>query len=295
MKIGACKRKGVVRCDPDPTKDSFCDFAGAQEKDPEHEVCDGVDNDCDGVADESWDNPDTAPKCSGERCRGVRDEVVQVGSTSVYRYEASRVDATAELQGSSSARPCSRPSVMPWSLVNYEGARAACAKIGMRLCSAGEWGDACKSNHGCGAGSFPYGCSFDPGRCNGAERGAGASVPGGSLGQCTTNAPEIFDLSGNVAEWTSEQRGTFAGRRIFVLRGGSFNNYEPALRCDATLLAFAEDYAFLDAGFRCCSSCAPGQAECGGACVDLGSNDDNCGGCGVICGSPKKCRNGHCE
>jgi hypothetical protein len=295
MGQGECRRKGMSRCQADPKQDAVCDFGGAVLKTPQNEVCDGLDNDCDGVVDESWDNPDGLATCADQRCTGVRDDLVQVGAFWVYRDEASRVDATAEAQGSSSARPCSRPGVMPWSLVNYEGARAACGKVGMRLCSGPEWTAACKGSQGCsGSLYFPYGCDFDPNRCNGAERGTGAAVPTASLNMCVATTTAL-DMSGNVAEWTSEPRGMIGGKRIFLLRGGSFNNYEPALRCESTLLAFGEDYSFTDAGFRCCSQCPPGKAECAGACTDFASDDRNCGACGTVCGAGTRCKNGKCQ
>ena len=118
----------------------------------------------------------------------------------------------------------------------------------------------------------------------------------GSDALCSTvGGSALFDMSGNVAEWTSQQSGMIGSKRIFILRGGSFNNYEPALRCDSSLLAFAEDYSFLDAGFRCCSICAAGSAECQGACVDLASSNSHCGGCGQGCTGGTTCRNGVCQ
>jgi hypothetical protein len=84
------------------------------------------------------------------------------------------------------------------------------------------------------------------------------------------------------------------GKTIYILRGGSFNNYEPALRCDSTLLAFAEDYSFSDAGFRCCSICPAGQAECSGTCFNLANNNNHCGSCTKVCAAGTTCQNGQC-
>jgi hypothetical protein len=38
-----------------------------------------------------------------------------------------------------------------------------------------------------------------------------------------------------------------------------------------------------------------GQADCGGACVDLGSEPSSCGACGVVCGDGATCKNGVCK
>ena len=113
---------------------------------------------------------------------------------------------------------------------------------------------------------------------------------------CTTPArPTLFDMSGNVAEWTSQQSGMVGTKRIFILRGGSFNNYEPALRCDSSLLAFAEDYSFLDAGFRCCSTLRPRPGRVQGACVNLAASNSHCGACGRPARGGTTCRNGVCQ
>jgi hypothetical protein len=296
--LGECRRKGTYKCQADKTLDAICDVTGVPVRTPTHEVCDGLDNDCDGLIDEVWDNPPNMPnllKCGGEDCRGVRDELVQVGSTYMYRYEASRVDATATSQGASVTRACSRPGVMPWSFVNYSQALAACQSIGMRLCTGPEWETACKGNQSCTSDYFPYACTYDATRCNGADRNLDAATATGVQTMCTTTGSSIFDMSGNLAEWTSDQRGMLGSRRIFLLRGGSFNNHEPALRCDSTLLAFAEDYSFADAGFRCCSPCPGGQAACSGGCVNLGTNNNHCGACSSPCASGKTCKNGRCE
>jgi hypothetical protein len=295
---GECRRRGTYRCQADVRADTACDFTGVPVRSPEHETCDGKDNDCDGLVDESWDNPAEVAfaRCGAVACQGVREALAQVGSSYVFRYEASRVDATGAGQGASSSRPCSRAAVMPWTLVNQGQAATACERIGMRLCTATEWTAACKGTQACTAEYFPYACTFDENRCNGAEQERGTAVAVGSEAMCTTvGGTTLYDMSGNVAEWTSQQNGTVNGKRIFILRGGSFNNYQPALRCDSSLLAFAEDYSFLDAGFRCCSLCAPGQAECAGNCVNLASSNSNCGACGQACTGGTTCSNGVCR
>jgi len=46
-------------------------------------------------------------------------------------------------------------------------------------------------------------------------------------------------------------------------------------------------------GRRLCA-CADGQTECTGACADLETDDNNCGGCGARCGVDSVCVGGRC-
>jgi hypothetical protein len=59
------------------------------------------------------------------------------------KFEASRPDATATSQGTTSARVCSKTGVRPWTSVKQPEAEAACVSIGARLCTEQEWHRAC--------------------------------------------------------------------------------------------------------------------------------------------------------
>lgn len=326
--LGACLRKGIWRCQADNT--AACDFTGAPPAAlPSDETCDGVDNDCDGLVDESWDNPAGFGQCNGHDCLGVRDATVHVnaagapgGGYYIYTYESSRVDATASAQGTSTMRACSRAQstsgagVVPWSNVSWSEAATACAKAGMRLCrvaraggviQSDEWGFACQGGQTCTAG-YPYGCTYGAATCNTSDSNLGRAVPCGSLASCASagdldtsaTGEHIYDLSGNLAEWTDDRRDnaqTPAGSptSIYTTRGGAFDSFYRGAACDFTGTELYATFSYADTGFRCCSSCAPGRADCAGTCVNLASDAANCGACGVACAAGTSCQNGGCK
>ncbi|MCG5054814.1 MAG: SUMF1/EgtB/PvdO family nonheme iron enzyme [Myxococcales bacterium] len=324
--VGSCRRTGTRACDPaDKTQPASCRF-GAPAPLPSDERCDDEDNDCDGLTDEAWDNPPGLITCGGLPCRGVRDDVVYVAAATtpyfMYQHEASRPDALAADPGAASARACSKPGVLSWTSVTFVEAQAACATAGMRLCrtnrtscatasvATDEWGFACAYDR-TGAELYPYGNVYQPAACNGLESWASPAdaqtLPTGAKGACKTadldTAPGeqgAFDMSGNVSEWTEDCAGTLGdGRRIYTLRGGdsTSDHYSglSALRCNFSAVAVPENYKHPATGFRCCSLCPPGQAECGGACVNLATHGSHCGQCGNACGGGTSCSNGRCQ
>ncbi len=110
----------------------------------------------------------------------------------------------------------------PTVAVDYPDAVAQCEAAGKRLCSEAEWQTAC-------AGAGP--------------------VLSGALEGCVT--PEgIFDLSGNVAEWTSTPVREGAPQR--VIRGGSFGQSNAQLTCQARDYYLPGLGGAKHIGLRCC-------------------------------------------
>ncbi|NMC72375.1 MAG: formylglycine-generating enzyme family protein [Myxococcales bacterium] len=144
-------------------------------------------------------------------------------------------------------RAVARPGRRPAERTSWREADAACRAAGRRLCTLAEWEAACA---GAAGRRFPYGDDFVAGRCHDATRSGDAAGPSGGLPGCVT--PEgVFDLSGNVWEWTADavQEG-----EVHELRGGGWGNGEPLLRCrpDERLLQ-PPDEPHTAYGFRCCA------------------------------------------
>jgi hypothetical protein len=256
-RLGACRDEGVIACDPADPSRTRCDFSRGADPvpgAPMPETCNGVDDDCDGVVD------DSDPSDPGR----VRDEMVEIVRGTmrfwIYRYEASRPDATATSAGTREARACSKPGALPWTRVSFPAAQSACEAAGKRLCTGAEWRAACE---GMARTPYPYGATYEPLTCNGADRDAipGGAVdhaiaPTGALPMCRTSEG-VWDMSGNVKEWTDDLRGTVDGRAIHVVRGGSYESPERGLTCETDLSRATVDTLLPTLGFRCCSNSPP--------------------------------------
>jgi hypothetical protein len=244
-----------------------CQGAGrvcnGQMKAPQPEICNGVDDDCDGKVDELTSLAD----------RTTDEKLVYFAARNVtmFAYEASRYDATTTSAGvASGQRPCAVGGKLPWANVTKEEAVAACAKIGTgwRLCHTDEWLDAC---NGSANTVFPYGNAYVPTACVGYDYTAPAPntapTATGAATLCVSHVTatvgdEAYDMSGNVKEWVLTTPATTPA--TYEIRGGAYDiasfadpltpavRTAPGLQCDASTPAPSIDVRLPSVGFRCC-------------------------------------------
>ncbi len=127
-----------------------------------------------------------------------------------------------------------------------------------------KWFNACSQ----GVNAYPYG-DYDSTKCNGADyvtdggapgdyrvlaNGATTSFPAGSFANTACiGGPlsDIYQLSGNVAEWEDACQASAGASDLCLARGGSYLSDASALRCDAKR-ELRRDAHEADVGFRCC-------------------------------------------
>jgi len=135
--LGVCKGTGTFQCDAANRDGPATCVITTPGQASSSEVCDGKDNDCNGVVD----NGAASGNLPGQQWVTIPGSAVEI-----QKFEASRPDATAATVGSNEAAVCARPGVQPWTNVKYPQAVAACTSIGARLCTEAEWQAMCAQN-----------------------------------------------------------------------------------------------------------------------------------------------------
>lgn len=133
----------------------------------------------------------------------------------------------------------------PTTKVSYKTAAARCKRRGKRLCSEEEWEKACKGPSG---SRYPYANSWNPSACNteddeGTDREIEKS---GTFRKCRSGY-NVYDMSGNVAEWTSTKKGSG-----YIVKGGAADRPGYDGRCAARKKK-KSGTSSETLGFRCCA------------------------------------------
>jgi len=180
----------------------------------------------------------------GEALRQEEETLRRVTLTRGFRMAATEVTQRQWLTLMEQNRSPQPGDDLPVTSVSWPEAREFCAKLSQkegvtyRLPTEAEWEYACRA----GDASPPAGPAELAGVAWFVDNAEGTTHP---VGRKRPNAWGLFDMLGNVAEWTldpyspyprvEEDRdpiGSAAGSTR-VVRGGSWRSFPPALRCAA--------------------------------------------------------------
>jgi formylglycine-generating enzyme required for sulfatase activity len=205
------------------------------------------------------------------------------GKFCIDRYEASTVELLdrGKTRKHSPFKPVaglrvkavSKKGAIPQAHISRDQAEEACQNAGKRLCTDEEWVTTCKGKR---PTMYPYGDEYKAGYCN--DKGVssfnhyygpagggepsqdayawenmndarlnqmtGTLSPAGTFKRCRSGF-QVYDLVGNLHEWTAAPSGTFRG-------GYYLDTHQNGDGCDYKTTAHSPKYYDYSTGFRCC-------------------------------------------
>lgn len=171
--------------------------------------------------------------------------------------------------GDVAVRARSVRGAIPQAHVSQEEAATACTAAGKRLCTDDEWLSACRGKKG---RTYPYGTEQVAGACNDSgvspllalhgkpdpalftleimndprlNQVKGSLAKTGAFARCKSS-DGVYDLVGNLHEWTADPEGTFRG-------GYYLDTHLNGDGCSYATKAHDVHYRDYSIGFRCCA------------------------------------------
>jgi Sulfatase-modifying factor enzyme 1 len=285
LAVLGCSGAGTMPRPGDATLDApASDAAGGAPGDAASDASFDAITDAPGDAGEAWScDPNAAPLPNEGLVEppglgGCPPGMAPVDTFCVDRWEAS-LELVTPTGGATTWSPYKNPDstpvravsiggAVPQAYIDADQAEAACEASGKRLCSDDEWLRACQGPNDY---TYPYGDTREPGVCNDGRAESpviqlfgttdawiwtqldNACIdqlpdsldPAGSNPGCVTSEG-LYDMMGNLHEWTSDPNGTF--------RGGYY--VDTTLNGNGCLyVTTAHDRVYWDysTGFRCCA------------------------------------------